>query len=50
MDDRRRIDRLIEMLGRLEPHLVGGCDCCFVQTVTQTPHNAIHVQLSIRSE
>ena len=47
MYNRSRIDRLIVVLGRLEPDLVGSLDRGFVQAVTHAPHNAIHVQLPV---
>ena len=50
MHDRRRIDRLIVVLGRLETHLVGSRDRGFVQAVTHAPHHAIHVQLPVCPE
>ena len=50
MHNRRRIDRLIVMLGRLESHLAGSRDRGLVQAVTHSPHNAIHVQLPVCSE
>jgi len=50
MHNRSRIDRLIVMLGRLEPDLVGSRDRSLVQAVTHSPHNAIHVQLPVCSE
>jgi hypothetical protein len=50
MHNRRRIYRLIEMLGRFESHLVGGRDRSLVQSMTQAPHHAIHMQLPVRRE
>jgi len=44
------IYRLIVVLCRLKAHFVGGGDRRFVQTVTQAPHHAIHMQLPVCSE
>ena len=41
--NRSRVYRLIEMLGRLESHLVGRRDRSLVQAMTQTADHAIHV-------
>ena len=50
MHDRRRIYWLVVVLGRFESHPVGGRDRGLVQAVTQAPHYAIHVQLSVGPE
>src|SRR5579872_540827 len=50
MYDRGRIDRRTNPLRRLEAHLTGGLNCCFVQTVTQAAHYAIHMHLPVRTK
>jgi hypothetical protein len=41
--NRSRVYRLIEMLGRLESHLIGRRDRSLVQAMTQAANHAIHV-------
>jgi hypothetical protein len=48
--DRRRIHGLPVSRRRLEPHLVGGGYGGFIESMPQTPDDAIHVQLTIRHE
>lgn len=50
MHDRGRIDRRTHSLRRLESHLAGGLNGCFVQSVTQAAHYAIHMHLPVRAK
>ena len=50
MHDCCRIDRRAVTQGRFETQLVAGSNRSFIQPVTQTPHDAIHVQLPVRAE
>ena len=50
MHDGRGIHGLAIAQGRLEPHLVGGNDGRFIQTVAQAANHAIYVQLPVRRE
>ena len=50
MYDCGRIDRRTDALRRLESHLTGGPNGCFVQPVTQAARYAIHMYLPVRAK
>jgi len=50
MYDRGRINRRTNPLRRLESHLTGGGDGCFIQPVPQAAHYAIHMHLPVRAK
>src|SRR5580692_925678 len=50
MYDCRRIYWCAHTLRRLEPHLAGSSHRRFIQPMTQSPYDAIHMQLPIRAK